>query len=85
MKAIEKELKTDILIYRYRNSLEKIDGLDGEEGTFTMCSFWYVECLAKAGRIQEARENFEKMLGYTNHLGLYAEELGNRGQHLHLL
>ncbi len=47
-----------------------------------MCSFWYVECLARAGRLDDARLAFEKMLGYANHLGLYAEELGPRGEHL---
>ncbi|HXS37898.1 MAG TPA: glycoside hydrolase family 15 protein [Flavipsychrobacter sp.] len=82
MSAIDKELRSDVLIYRYRNNLEHIDGLQGQEGTFTVCSFWYVECLAKAGRTEEAREIFEKMLGYANHLGLFAEEIGSKGQHL---
>ena len=41
-----------------------------------MCSFWYVECLSRMGDLQKARFFFEKMLGYANHLGLYAEELG---------
>ena len=48
----------------------------GAEGTFSICSFWYVEALARAGRLEEARLAFEKMLTYANHLGLYAEELG---------
>ena len=53
------------------------DGLAGREGTFTMCSFWYVECLARAGRAATRRgSTFEKMLDYANHLGLYAEEIG---------
>ena len=60
----------------------EIDALDGEEGSFTACSFWYVECLARAGRVDEARLLFEKMLSYANHLGLYAEELGRAGDHL---
>ena len=47
-----------------------------------MCSFWYVEALARAGDVDKARFYFEKMLGYANHLGLYAEELGPRGEHL---
>jgi len=47
-----------------------------------MCSFWYIECLARAGQVQKARLLFEKMLGYANHLGLYAEELGLDGSHL---
>ncbi|MDX1815893.1 MAG: glycoside hydrolase family 15 protein, partial [Thermodesulfobacteriota bacterium] len=54
----------------------------GGEGTFTMCSFWYVECLSRAGQIQKARYFFEKMLGYANHLGLFSEELGPSGEHL---
>ena len=52
------------------------------EGTFSMCSFWYVECLARAGDLKQARFIFEKALGYANHLGLYAEELGSCGEHL---
>jgi GH15 family glucan-1,4-alpha-glucosidase len=58
------------------------DGLSGEEGTFSMCSFWYVECLSRAGDLEKARFYFNKMLGYANHLGLYSEELGPAGQHL---
>lgn len=80
--AIEKQLKLDVLIYRYRNNAEKNDGLDGEEGTFNMCSFWYIEALAKSGRIEDAVENFEKMIGYSNHLGLFSEELSSKGEHL---
>lgn len=82
LQTIDERLRLDVLIYRYNNALEKIDGLEGDEGTFTMCSFWYIECLAKAGQVERARENFEKMLGYANHLGLFAEELGARGEHL---
>src|SRR5690606_21037358 len=62
MKEVGRHLKLDVLIYRYRNGLENIDGLHGDEGTFTMCSFWHVECLAKAGEVDIAREHFEKML-----------------------
>jgi GH15 family glucan-1,4-alpha-glucosidase len=50
----------------------------GNEGTFTICSFWYVEALATAGRVREARLVFEKILTYANHLGLYSEEIGPR-------
>jgi GH15 family glucan-1,4-alpha-glucosidase len=82
MKAIDKELSLDVLIYRYQNHLEKIDGLEGEEGTFNMCSFWYIEALAKSGELDKAVENFEKMIGYANHLNLFSEELGNKGEHL---
>jgi len=82
LEAIGKELVDDSLVYRYRGDLAASDGIDGDEGTFTMCSFWYVEALARAGDTQKARFYFEKMLGYANHLGLYAEELGPRGEHL---
>ena len=54
----------------------------GREGSFSLCSFWYVECLTRAGRLDEARLVFEKMLGYANHVGLYAEQLGPAGEHL---
>ena len=54
----------------------------GREGSFSMCSFWFVECLARAGRLDAARLAFEKMLGFANHVGLYAEELGPTGEHL---
>jgi len=82
MEAIDKELRSDVLIYRYREQTEEIDGLKGKEGTFTMCSFWHVECLALAGQREKAREHFEKMLGYANHLGLFSEQLGMKGEHL---
>jgi GH15 family glucan-1,4-alpha-glucosidase len=82
LKAIEAELVDDSLVYRYRTGAAFSDGLAGSEGTFSMCSFWYVECLCRAGDLQKARFFFEKMLGYANHLGLYGEELGARGEHL---
>ncbi|MBW8683181.1 glycoside hydrolase family 15 protein [Chitinophaga rhizophila] len=82
MKAIDRELRLDVLIYRYKNHLEGIDGLEGEEGTFNMCSFWYIEALAKCGQVDLAVESFEKMIGYANHLGLFSEELGMKGEHL---
>ncbi|MDJ0626602.1 MAG: glycoside hydrolase family 15 protein [Candidatus Caenarcaniphilales bacterium] len=81
MRAVEDELVYDSLVYRYKPSLE-LDGLKGGEGTFNMCSFWYYECLARSGDLEKARLYFEKMLGYANHLGLYAEELGPCGEHL---
>ncbi len=80
--AIREELVDDTLVYRYKVGDSAHDGLVGDEGTFCMCSFWYVECLARAGDLEEARLYFEKMLGYSNHLGLYAEELGPCGEHL---
>ena len=63
------------------------DGLAGDEGTFNMCTFWLVEALTRAGRtdrrrLDQARLIFEKMLGYANHLGLYAEETGSHGEAL---
>ncbi|MBV9671645.1 MAG: glycoside hydrolase family 15 protein [Verrucomicrobia bacterium] len=78
LKAIETNLVDDSLVYRYRGD----DGIEGSEGTFCMCSFWYIECLARAGEVPRARFLFEKMLGYANHLGLFAEELGPSGEHL---
>jgi GH15 family glucan-1,4-alpha-glucosidase len=79
LEAITKELVADSLVYRY-NVAASPDGLEGDEGTFTMCSFWYVEALARAGRVEEARLAFEKMLTYANHLGHYSEEIGPSGQ-----
>lgn len=81
LKRIEQELVSDSLVYRYRND-EKFDGLKGGEGTFSMCTFWYVECLSRSGQLQKARLFFEKMLGYANHVGLYSEMLGMQGEHL---
>ena len=81
LRAIEKELVTDTLVYRYNND-NAHDGIVGDEGTFTMCSFWYVECLCRGGEVEKARLYFEKMLGYGNHLGLFAEEIGLRGEQL---
>lgn len=80
--AVEKELVSDSLVYRYQGDAAAPDGLEGHEGTFTMCSFWYVECLARAGQLGKARLAFDKMLGFANHVGLYAEELGPEGEHL---
>jgi GH15 family glucan-1,4-alpha-glucosidase len=82
LRGIEHELVSDSLVYRYRLGEGFSDGLTGQEGTFSMCSFWYVECLSRMGDLQQARFFFEKMLGYANHLGLYGEELGPRAQHL---
>ncbi|HTU86518.1 MAG TPA: glycoside hydrolase family 15 protein [Solirubrobacteraceae bacterium] len=79
--AIGSELVSDSLVYRY-NPEASPDGLRGAEGTFSMCTFWYVEALARAGRLDEARLIFEKMLTYANHLGLYAEEIGPSGEQL---
>jgi len=77
--AISRELVSDSLVYRY-NVEASPDGLEGDEGTFSICTFWYVEALARAGRIDDARLAFEKMLTYANHLGLYSEEIGPTGE-----
>ena len=74
-------LVTGGLVYRYDVD-ERADGLAGEEGTFSLCTFWLVEALTRAGRVDEARLIFEQMLGYSNHLGLYAEEIGPGGEAL---
>jgi GH15 family glucan-1,4-alpha-glucosidase len=77
--AISEELVSDSLVHRYNPRAFK-DGLEGDEGTFSICSFWYVEALTRAGRVDEARLAFEKMLTYANHLGLYSEEIGRSGE-----
>jgi GH15 family glucan-1,4-alpha-glucosidase len=83
LEMIGKRLGMDALTQRYDSKQMSFEGIDGSrEGSFTMCSFWYIECLARAGQVQKARLLFEKILGYANHLGLYAEELGQDGSHL---
>ncbi|GAA3179598.1 glycoside hydrolase family 15 protein [Nonomuraea roseoviolacea] len=77
--ALTADLVSDSLVYRYDPEASP-DGLRGEEGTFSICSFWYVEALVRAGRVEEARLAFEKMLTYANHVGLYAEEIGQNGE-----
>jgi GH15 family glucan-1,4-alpha-glucosidase len=79
--AITEELVSDSLVYRY-NVEASPDGLAGDEATFSLCSFWWVEALARAGRLDEARLAFEKMLTYANHVGLYSEEIGPTGEQL---
>lgn len=78
MDAIHEQLSDDGMLFRYRNS----DGLKGGEGAFLPCSFWYVECLARANRVVEAELCMEKAMLYANHLGLYSEELDRRGLQL---
>lgn len=82
LEATKKSLLSDSLVYRYQIGTGASDGLSGEEGTFSMCTFWLVECLTRAGQLTEARLIFEKMLSYANHLGLYAEEVGPSGEAL---
>ena len=79
--AIEQELVSDSLVYRYDPSASP-DGLRGHEGTFSICTFWYVDALARAGRLDKARYCFEKMLTYANHVGLFSEEIGPTGEQL---
>jgi GH15 family glucan-1,4-alpha-glucosidase len=82
LKVVRRELVHDCLVQRYRNLDENSDGLKGTEGSFTTCSFWYVEALARTGFVSEARFLFEKLHAYANHLGLYSEELSDTGDHL---
>jgi GH15 family glucan-1,4-alpha-glucosidase len=79
--AIEEKLVSDSLVYRYDPEASP-DGLTGREGTFSMCTFWYVDALTRCNRLDDARLVFEKMLTYANHLGLYAEEVGSTGEQL---
>lgn len=80
---IQKELSYNPLVYRYRVAEAADDGFStNEEGSFSTCSFWLVECLTRAGRLEEARLVLEKMLSYANHLGLFAEEVGPSGEAL---
>lgn len=79
--AMDAELVSDSLVYRYDPAASP-DGLRGSEGTFNLCSFLYVEALARAGRLHQARYAFDKMLTYANHVGLFGEEIGPSGEQL---
>ncbi len=79
--AMDRELVCDSLVYRYDPAASP-DGLRGSEGTFNLCTFLYVEAMARAGRIERARYAFDKMLTYANHVGLFAEEIGPSGEQL---
>ncbi|WP_435972654.1 glycoside hydrolase family 15 protein [Streptomyces sp. Qhu_M48] len=79
--AMDRVLVTDSLVYRYDPEASP-DGLRGSEGTFSLCSFLYVEALARAGRLDQARYAMDKMLTYANHVGLFAEEIGPTGEQL---
>jgi len=81
LEAMDEELVTDSLVYRYDPAASP-DGLLGSEGTFSLCTFAYVDALADAGMLDKATLAFEKMLTYANHLGLYAEEIGLTGEQL---
>jgi GH15 family glucan-1,4-alpha-glucosidase len=82
MRAVEEHLVQDSLVNRYEIEGVETDGLEGPDGSFSICSFWYIECLSRSGDLPQARFLFEKMLGYANHVGLYAEEIGPSGEHL---
>jgi GH15 family glucan-1,4-alpha-glucosidase len=81
--AIADELTEDGLVLRYRNVAGlNADGLTGEEGTFVICSFWLVSCLAQAGEVERAQALFDQLIGYRNDVGLLAEEIDTRGGEL---
>src|SRR4051794_19798221 len=79
LERIQEQLTEDSFVFRY---VPGEDGITGGEGSFTACSFWLVECLARAGQLEKARLLFDTTLGYANHLGLYSEQLGSSGEHL---
>jgi GH15 family glucan-1,4-alpha-glucosidase len=81
LRAMDDELVSDSLVYRYDPDASP-DGLRGSEGTFTICSFWYVDALARSGRLDDALLTFEKMQTYANHLGLYSEEIAPTGEQI---
>ncbi|MHB1430833.1 MAG: glycoside hydrolase family 15 protein [Streptosporangiaceae bacterium] len=81
LQAMDSELVSDSLVYRYNPSASP-DGLRGHEGTFSLCTFWYVDALARSGRLADAELVFQKMQTYANHLGLYSEEIGITGEQL---
>jgi GH15 family glucan-1,4-alpha-glucosidase len=91
VRAIEGRLIEDTLVHRYEAERTHVDGIPGGEGSFTACSFWYIECLARAGELERAQLLFEKMLGYANHLGCTRNSLvqtvgtwGTFPRHLHI-
>ncbi len=80
--AMEDGLVTDSLVYRYDPAASPPDGLRGSEGTFSLCSFMYVDALARAGRLDDSRLALEKMLTYANHVGLFSEEIALTGEQI---
>ncbi|MCC3157097.1 glycoside hydrolase family 15 protein [Hymenobacter sp. 15J16-1T3B] len=82
LRTIEQELVLDSLMFRYRAEDGATDGLRGQEGAFTMCSFWFIENLSRAGQIDKARLLFEKLLGFASPLGLYSEQIGPEGEQI---
>jgi GH15 family glucan-1,4-alpha-glucosidase len=81
LKAMDEELVTDSLVYRYDPAASP-DGLRGSEGTFSLCTFAYVTSLAQAGQLDKARVTFSKMLTYANHVGLFSEEIALTGEQI---
>ena len=81
LEAMDAELVTDSLVYRYDPAASP-DGLRGSEGTFSLCTFAYVDAHARAGRVEESRRAFEKMLTYANHVGLFSEEIALNGEQI---
>ena len=81
LEAVEERLVSDTLVFRYDHAEgpEDGDGVAGSEGTFSLCSFWYVEALTRVGRLDDARLALEKMFTYANHVGLYAEQVSATG------
>jgi GH15 family glucan-1,4-alpha-glucosidase len=79
--AMDRTLVSDSLVYRYDPKASP-DGLRGSEGTFSLCTFFYVDALTRTGRLQDALLTFEKMLTYANHVGLFSEEIGQSGEQL---
>jgi GH15 family glucan-1,4-alpha-glucosidase len=71
LNSVRKELGRGALLYRYRIK----DGLRGKDGAFLLCSFWLVACLTKSGKVEDAIDAFNELLTYSNHLGLYPEEV----------
>lgn len=82
LEAIIGDLSVDSLVYRYKVGEAFSDELNGGEGTFSICSFWLIECISRSGDLRKARFLFEKMLGYSNHLGLFSEQVGDEGEFL---
>ena len=76
--AIREDLEVDGLLYRYRGS----DGLTGHEGAFLACTFWLVECLVRQGRLEEAREVFDRAASTGNDVGLFSEEYDPKGRQM---
>lgn len=82
MEVIQEELAEDSLVYRYRANKAFPENLEGEDGTFSICSFWLIECISRTGDAPKARYLFEKMLTYGNKVGLFSEQINSRGEPL---